>query len=76
MSTEKEQEINAEKIAENLIDKIREHRLYYKRLNEKVPCNCEFISCKDQAVLHLEGFNVCVPHGLKLVKLLTEKMSI
>ena len=56
-----------------LIDEAKTNQLYYERLDLQDYNKCDFISCKNQAVLFLEGFNVCENHGFRYIKRLTDK---
>lgn len=56
-----------------LIDDAQNNQLYYERLDLEFPKKCDFISCRNQAILFLEGFNVCEKHGFRYINRLTEK---
>lgn len=68
--------MNADKkTTQDLIAKAEEHKLNYKSILDGSTNECEFISCQESAILHIDGFDVCVEHGFRLIQCLTEKMK-
>ena len=60
---------------QDLIAKAKEHKIGYESVKQEEDIDCEFISCDQKAVLNLNDFDVCISHGFRLIKCLTEKIS-
>ena len=66
--------MNAEKpTKQKLVKEADSHKLYHTTIADNA--ECEFISCTEKSVLRLEGFDVCIPHGFRLIQCLTEKLK-
>jgi hypothetical protein len=58
---------------DNLIKVSESNNLFFEEVSED--CLCEFLECEDKAILHVEDFNVCYKHGIKLVHCFVDKLN-
>lgn len=58
----------------DLIREADSGNLYHEDI-EGPHVSCDFIECKNSAVLEMEGVFVCIDHGFRLIECLTIKMK-
>ena len=66
--------MSTEQKPEELIAEAKAKDLYHQEIDASLGIECEFLSCKEDSVLYLEGFHVCIPHGFRLIQCLTERL--
>jgi len=67
----KEQPVTVNEVIEQAI----KSQLFAEILPEERKTGCEFLSCKKQSEIFIEGFCLCTTHAMKLIHSFTDKKS-